>query len=215
MGVSGQPFGSKRAAVIVAHPDDETLWAGGTILMHPDWRWTVIALCRGSDNDRAPKYRRVLQEMGAQGVIGDIDDSPEQPPIPQPDVQSAILSLLPSNEFDLILTHSPSGEYTRHLRHEETSRAVIHLWQTGKIKTEEMWLFAYEDGNRQYLPRAIKSAHRLIRLPRKIRENKYRIITQLYGFTPESWEAKTTPGEEAFWCFQSAREFREWLNKKE
>ena len=25
--------------MIVAHPDDETLWAGGTILKHPEWHW--------------------------------------------------------------------------------------------------------------------------------------------------------------------------------
>jgi len=25
---------SKTVAIIVAHPDDETLWAGGTILFH-------------------------------------------------------------------------------------------------------------------------------------------------------------------------------------
>jgi len=26
----------ENASVIVAHPDDETLWAGGTIMMHPE-----------------------------------------------------------------------------------------------------------------------------------------------------------------------------------
>ena len=26
-------------AVIVAHPDDETLWAGGIILMYPEANW--------------------------------------------------------------------------------------------------------------------------------------------------------------------------------
>ena len=30
-----------KCAVIVAHPDDETLWAGGTMLMHPDCQSTV------------------------------------------------------------------------------------------------------------------------------------------------------------------------------
>jgi LmbE family N-acetylglucosaminyl deacetylase len=29
---------TKNVAIIVAHPDDETLWAGGTILNHPYWR---------------------------------------------------------------------------------------------------------------------------------------------------------------------------------
>jgi LmbE family N-acetylglucosaminyl deacetylase len=46
----------KAVAVIVAHPDDETLWAGGTILSHPSWQWFIVCLCRGSDKDRAPKF---------------------------------------------------------------------------------------------------------------------------------------------------------------
>ncbi len=27
---------NNKCAVIVAHPDDETLWAGGLMLMHPE-----------------------------------------------------------------------------------------------------------------------------------------------------------------------------------
>ena len=33
-----------KCVVIVAHPDDETLWAGGTILMNPDNDWTKTTL---------------------------------------------------------------------------------------------------------------------------------------------------------------------------
>jgi hypothetical protein len=40
---------SANAAVIVAHPDDETLWAGGMILTHPGYNWFVASLCRKSD----------------------------------------------------------------------------------------------------------------------------------------------------------------------
>ena len=79
------PFTS--ALVIVAHPDDETLWAGGTILMHPETRWTVVALCRRSDPDRAPKFRRVLELLGASGDMGDLDDGPEQTPLRPSDVE--------------------------------------------------------------------------------------------------------------------------------
>jgi LmbE family N-acetylglucosaminyl deacetylase len=35
----------KSIAVIVAHPDDETLWAGGTILEHPSNDWFIVCLC--------------------------------------------------------------------------------------------------------------------------------------------------------------------------
>ena len=47
---------SKSIAVIVAHPDDETLWAGGTILSHPSNKWFIICLCRASDTDRSVRF---------------------------------------------------------------------------------------------------------------------------------------------------------------
>jgi len=50
-----------RAAVVVAHPDDETLWCGGYILTHPEFLWRIVTLCRAVDPDRAPKFRRVVQ----------------------------------------------------------------------------------------------------------------------------------------------------------
>ena len=201
------------AAVIVAHPDDETLWAGGTILLHPDWQWTVIALCRASDPDRAPKFRRALQQFGARGNIGDLDDGPEQVPLAELDIRQAILSLLSETSFDLILTHSPYGEYTRHLRHEETNRAVSTLWGKGAISAPEIWMFAYEDGSKQHLPRPIKTAHRLNTIPESIWQQKYRIITELYGFAAESFEARITPREEAFWCFRSVNECQKWKER--
>ena len=39
----------KEALVIVAHPDDETIWMGGTILKNKNWKWTILSLCRASD----------------------------------------------------------------------------------------------------------------------------------------------------------------------
>ena len=40
------------------------------------------------------------------------------------------------------------------------------------------------------------------RLPDGIWREKYDIITKTYGFAPDSFEAKATPHEEAFWCFK-------------
>jgi LmbE family N-acetylglucosaminyl deacetylase len=210
--MSHQPRYSKRAVVIVAHPDDETIWAGGTILSHPELQWTVIALSRGSDSDRAPKFMRALQQLGAAGTIGDLDDGPEQRPLPELDVQQTIVSLLPAADYHLILTHGPWGEYARHRRHEETSQAVAALWSNGRIPASEMWMFAYEDGGKRYLPRPIKTAHRIVRLPDDIWQQKYRIVTEVYGFQPDSFEAKIVSGEEAFWCFESPKNFNDWVD---
>ena len=195
---------NSKCAIIVAHPDDETLWAGGTVLSHPSVSWTVITLCRKSDPDRAPKFLKAIEQLNATGAMGDIDDGPKQKPLKDILVQEAILELLPEHKFDLIITHSTSGEYTRHLRHEEVARAVLSLWNSGRLQAEQIWSFAYEDGQKKYLPKPDKNADLQIKLPYNIWEVKYKIITEIYGFEKGSFEAKTTPKEEAFWCFRDA-----------
>ena len=204
----------KSAAIIVAHPDDETLWAGGTILMHSDVHWTIITLCRKSDPDRAPRFLKALERLNATGATGDLDDGPEQKPLSRQKIEKTLLSLLPPGVlFDLVITHSQSGEYTRHRRHEETGRAVQSLWLTGQLRARSLWLFAYEDGNKSYLPKAIETAHLRTLLPHDILKEKYRIITDIYGFSPQSYEARTTPKEEAFWCFNKTNDLTLWLGR--
>ena len=195
----------KKCAVVVAHPDDETLWSGGIILMHPESDWTVVTLCRKNDPDRSPRFFRAIEKFNATGAMGDLDDSPEQSPLTSRSVQHEILQILPSNRFDLIITHGLNGEYTRHLRHEETAQAVMALWKSDRLSAGQIWRFAFEDGGQKYLPRAIEDADMHIMLPEEIWTKKYDIITNIYGFSSDSFEARTTPREEAFWCFKSSQ----------
>ena len=116
-------------------------------------------------------------------------------------MESAILHLLPPTHFDLIISHNPSGEYTRHIRHEEVSKAVIKLWHAGKISTNELWTFAYEDGGKKYYPRPVENATIYRTLTKRIWLRKYSIITETYGFEKSSFEAETTPRAESFWQF--------------
>jgi len=204
MGVSSKyrhQWEDSRCAVIVAHPDDETLWTGGTILMHPEANWTIITLCRKSDQERSPKFFRALKKLSATGTMGDLDDSPEQFPLAAREVQNKILELLSSNRFDLVITHGLRGEYARHLRHEETGKAVMALWESKKLSAKEIWQFAYEDDGGRCLPQPVQGADIYLELPEGIWQRKYNIITKIYGFSPDSFEAKTTPRKEAFWCF--------------
>ena len=204
---------SKSVAVIVAHPDDETLWAGGTILSHPMWSCFVVSLCRGKDSDRAPKFFKAMEVLKSHGIMGDLNDEPNQVPLDNEEVGKAILSLLPAKHFDLIISHNPSGEYTRHIRHEEVGEAVINLWNSDKISASEIRLFAYEDGHSEYYPKAIENAAVYRPLTKRIWHRKYSIITEIYGFEKESWEAKTTPVAEAFWHFTNPFVAKKWLDQ--
>ncbi|MBN1359005.1 MAG: PIG-L family deacetylase [Sedimentisphaerales bacterium] len=202
---------TRPAAVIVAHPDDELLWAGGTILTRLDWQWEICALCRASDADRAPRFKRILRELGAGGAIGDLDDGAGQAPLEPSLARRAIVSLLQHRRFHIVLTHGPQGEYTRHRRHEETCRAVVRLWSYGMIDTGELWMFAYTDSNGQRLPVAVSDAHRYEELPEDAWKEKCRLLTEVYGFAPESWEARTAPRAEAFWCFDTPDAASAWI----
>ena len=188
----------KTAVIIVAHPDDETLWAGGTILLHPKIDWTILSLCRKSDPDRAPKFFRVTTLLGAKGFMTDLDDGPDQKPLKMADIQKTILSTLSKKSFDIIITHNPEGEYTRHLRHEEVSQAVSGLWNEGKIEAKQLLFFAYEDGGKKYPPRPRKDADIVLELPKNIYQRKKDIIINGYGFSSDSFEALAVSKVEAF-----------------
>ena len=202
----------KTVALIVAHPDDETLWAGGTILSHPSWQCFVVCLSRATDVDRAPRFYKALDVLKSDGIMGDLDDGPEQKPLDEKIVEGTILNLLPPKNFDLIISHNPTGEYTRHIRHEETGKAVINLWHAGKIPIKKLWTFAYQDGNKAYYPKPVESAAIYQKLSKEIWLRKYGIMTTTYGFEKNSWEAQTTPHAESFWQFTNSFDANIWLN---
>ena len=200
-------------AVIVAHPDDETLWAGGALLSEPTWSPFVGCACRGQDADRAPKFARVLAELRAQGGMADLDDGPDQSPISDERVEQALLSCLPKRHFERIVSHSPLGEYTRHRRHEEVARAVLRLWLRGVLSAAELWLFAYDDEGGKRLPSALPSADIVYELSPEVWQRKYQLITAVYGFGEASWEARVTPRKEAFSRVTTAEQARAWLEQ--
>jgi hypothetical protein len=112
------------------------------------------------------------------------------------------MDVVPGRAFDLLITHHPSGEYRRHRRHEECARAVAALWSRGQLRARQLWTFAYDNERPALLCRARSNADRLVSLSPVLLRKKRSIIQQIYGFSDETWEARTLPEIEAFLCFE-------------
>lgn len=187
-----------QCLVVVAHPDDESIWMGGVMLRHRDWHWHVLSLCRAGDPDREPRFHTVARELGVRGRISDLDDSPVLAPL-SPDlreIKDRVRDLLP-READLIFTHGPDGEYTYHPRHVEISRAVREMVRDGEL-TGTLVFFAYEDGGGAYRPRPAADAQIRIELTPEELTRKQHVLRDIYDFQPGSLEFDSAGLVEAF-----------------
>ena len=188
----------KTAAIVVAHPDDEVIWCGGMLLQNPDWSWTVLCFCRGSDGDRRPKFERVCERLGARGIILDVDDgNPPAPIDPAAEIGHPIREHLCGRAWDLCLTHGANGEYG-HPRHQQVHAEVCGLVDTRDLDCRELWTFAYACDAQTGLCRPSAEADVLLELTDEQLAEKKRIVNEIYGYRTDVFEYRACVSPEGF-----------------
>jgi len=115
-----------KRALVVAHPDDESLFFGGLLIAHPgDWTVICCSIPR-ADPVRAWKFFDACAVLGAQGRLI---------PMPEPEKDQSFagnLAWLDLSAYDMIVTHNACGEYG-HPHHVAVNRHIVHHWHDHMI----------------------------------------------------------------------------------
>lgn len=190
----------KETLIIVAHPDDETIWLGGNLLESKDKK-TIISLCRKKDRDRAPKFRKACEMFHAKGYMFDLDDaeSGKYKDISNKDIIKRVLEITKKKKYDVLYTHGKNGEY-KHIRHKQIHNAVNEMLNRKLLSAKEVFFFSYHKVKNNFQGYAIynSNADKLIKLKKPYLEMKKQIIQKIYGYPKGGFEEKSCKNVEAF-----------------
>ncbi len=132
--------------MIVAHPDDETLWGGAHLM---DGNWFVVCMTNQYFPTRKNEYRNVLNTLGIKGIILDYPDlyknlegkwKIDSWKYVQDALASDINTIINYKNWEQIVSHSPTGE-TGHFHHKYVNKAVVSSCTNNAGKFDKLWYF--------------------------------------------------------------------------
>ena len=109
--------------MIVSHPDDESIFAGGSLLNENGWK--VVCVTCNYDNIRREEFKRAMKFAGVEQyeiwdfLCGSVKYDEEK-------IKILLKRVLKERSWEKILTHNYKGEYG-HFQHKELHKIIHNL----------------------------------------------------------------------------------------
>lgn len=110
--------------IVVAHPDDETIFAGREMLKEKGWK--VVCVTNGDNAERRKEFQRVME--AAEVDVFEIWDYKDewQGDFDRSRLKVDLLRILNEREYIKVLTHNKHGEYG-HTQHALLGQIISSL----------------------------------------------------------------------------------------
>ena len=173
-----------NALLIVAHPDDETIFCGGTILSHPSWSWNIVCVTMQQNTSRPQEFESTINMYRGFGVNINSSQTLNKPDynqdLSQQDYDEWKESINQLNlKPEIVLTHNIMGEYG-HKHHIATSKIVQELFKN-------VWEFVYP-GDPSISPQPRKSIVKELTLDQILLSRKKEIYDTCYKSQAYVWQ---------------------------
>ena len=179
--------------MIVAHPDDETLWGGAHL---SEGGWLVVCLTNGNYEDglRAREFQSAMESLGAKGVILHYPDIVSFEPFVLNDWSSAsqyilqdIGTVLTYKDWAQVVTHNPDGEYG-HIHHKLTSGLVTEKYSELFPNSDTLYYFGKyypsQDAIDDVYPSMKQVSNTALALKEKVLSEDYSSQQDIIAFYP-------------------------------
>lgn len=132
-----------KKLIIVAHPDDETLWAGAHMAEDD---YFIVCVTNGNNNVRSKEFKSILEASKDKGVILSYPDKAFGKRDDWNNVKENIIDdltkIIEGNDWEHIVTHNPDGEYG-HQHHIMINEFVTDIYTNLKIEGELYYFGKY------------------------------------------------------------------------
>lgn len=119
--------------MIVAHPDDETIW-GANHLLKDDY--LVVCITCGNNKIRVNEINKVLKYSNDKLIMLNFPDKilgkRSNWKNDEEEIKKDIKKILEYKNWDVVVTHNPDGEYG-HIHHKMTSKIVTNLYDKDNL----------------------------------------------------------------------------------